>query len=315
MDKLKKIAVLLSSFNGESYIKPQIDSILNQVGVDLLLLIRDDGSTDSTRSILTEYAEKNMSLKVIEGENVGSTKSFMKLIEYANEHFSDYDYFSFADQDDLWLKNKLQKAIKKLEYLESNKPNMYCSNLKVVDYNLNFINFMRTAPIYTQNKAKSLVESFATGCTVVFNKATLKLVADYAPRNIILHDLWIFHTCMFLGNIVYDPNAYILYRQHQSNQIGAKSTIKARLRSKIKSLKSLSKQHFREEEAKTLLNTYKGLLLPKDISLLNILVNYRKVPIIKIKWLLGISEPFKQIRMTKIKDNWILKIRILIGHV
>ena len=110
------VQVLLSSYNGEKYIREQLDSILAQEGVNIQLLIRDDGSTDGTNSILTEYEQRCDNISVIYGINVGVIQSFFLLLEQAGS----YPYIALADQDDVWLKQKLKRAIEKIKKEENN---------------------------------------------------------------------------------------------------------------------------------------------------------------------------------------------------
>lgn len=114
---MRTVQVLLSSYNGENYIREQLDSILNQEGVEIQLLIRDDGSTDGTRSILAEYEQQWNNISVIYGMNVGVISSFFLLLEQAGE----YPYIAFADQDDVWLKQKLKRAVERIEQTVSRK--------------------------------------------------------------------------------------------------------------------------------------------------------------------------------------------------
>ena len=108
--KSRRILVLLSAYNGEKYISAQIESILHQkIEHQVDLLIRDDGSNDDTLNILQEYETKYPDrIKVVEGKNIGYIKSFFWLIQEANG----YDYYSLSDQDDVWLDNKLDIAVK-----------------------------------------------------------------------------------------------------------------------------------------------------------------------------------------------------------
>ena len=98
----------MSTYNGEKYIKTQLDSILAQDYEEIDLLIRDDGSTDSTREILSAYAKKYSSITWYSGKNIGVQKSFFDLILKAN---LERDYYAFADQDDKWLPGKISRAV------------------------------------------------------------------------------------------------------------------------------------------------------------------------------------------------------------
>ena len=105
-----KVMVLLSSYNGEKYIREQLDSILTQQGVEVTLLVRDDGSRDATPRILREYAERCKNVIVLPEENVGCVSSFRKLLTEAYNYIDRVDYFAFADQDDVWLPEKLKSG-------------------------------------------------------------------------------------------------------------------------------------------------------------------------------------------------------------
>lgn len=313
----KRIVILLSTYNGEQFIRQQLDSILNQAGVAPYLLVRDDGSEDATCHILREYAELHPNIKLYEEDNIGSTQSFMKLLAYAYETCPNDSYFAFSDQDDVWQEHKLAHAIAMLEQQpEDNRlPHLYCSNLSIVDYNLSFIRYMHKSQEAENDKAKSLVESFATGCTMVFNKDALRLACVAPPQKVILHDLLLFHICMFMGTVTYDSKSFILYRQHQRNQIGANATAANIARNKIKSLRTLRRQHFREEEAHLIHDYYALRLSDEDNALLRVLRKYRHSPITKGKWLLGWGKPYCDIKMSSCIANIILKIRILINRV
>lgn len=311
------IAVLMSTYNGEKYLREQLDSILTQKDVKISLLVRDDGSQDATCHILREYAFQGFNIKIYEEDNIGSTESFMKLLAYAYETYHDVDYFAFSDQDDIWQEHKLAHAIDVLVQQQEapSTPQLYCSNLRIVDSNLAMIGFMHKEQEAERNKAKSLVESFATGCTMVFNKEALRLACIAPSHEVILHDLLLFHICMFMGRVTYDSTALILYRQHQHNQIGANATASNFVRNKIKSIKTLRQQHFREEEAHLIHKYYSLLLSEEDKTLLRVLQEYRHSFLIKLKWLLGDGKPYCDIKMSSCFANIILKIRILMNRV
>lgn len=102
------VAVLMSTYNGEKYLIEQIDSILNQSYENIHLFIRDDGSTDDTRSILNQFMD-NPKVTVIMGtKNLGYKNSFLSLLKTIVNTYDEYQYFSFSDQDDIWMKEKFQ---------------------------------------------------------------------------------------------------------------------------------------------------------------------------------------------------------------
>ena len=108
---MEKILVMMSTYNGEKYIREQIDSILHQKDVKVDIVVRDDGSKDNTQNILKNYSSKYKNIKWSQGDNVGPCKSFLELLYSSGE----YEYYAFADQDDYWYPNKLKAATEKMK--------------------------------------------------------------------------------------------------------------------------------------------------------------------------------------------------------
>lgn len=211
---MEKVQVLLSTYNGEKYLKEQIESILKQEEVELSLLIRDDGSTDNTMQILTNLAEEHPNIQVYQGENLGPARSFMELVSRSG----DFSYYAFADQDDVWYPQKMIAAIRKLQEKE-NEPSLYLSALEIVDENLQTIEIKKVTGNFTLEGV--VIKNFATGCTQVFNKKMRDIISEYQPRYLIMHDSWITRVCYAIGgNVIIDENTYIQYRQHGNNVVG-----------------------------------------------------------------------------------------------
>ena len=158
----KKVAVLISTYNGEKYLKEQLDSILNQTYQNIEIVIRDDGSNDSTRDIIREYQQKYANIELKEGTNIGFIKSFFKLLELANA-----DYYAYCDQDDIWLENKIELAVNALNQADNTKPNMVFGNSDYYDENMNFIG--KGEEHKTFSFKNSLYECVAQGMTMTIN--------------------------------------------------------------------------------------------------------------------------------------------------
>lgn len=282
-----KVKVLMSTYNGQKYIREQLDSILNQEGVEVSLLIRDDGSQDGTIEILSEYVEKYPNIELIKGDNLGFAQSFMSLIYKANE-YSDFDYFAFSDQDDIWLPGKLLSAVKMLDNMNDSRMRLYFSNTMAVDENHNPLFKTHTQSTLRLDKAASLVRYFILGCTMVFDKNLVEFVSKHKPvYQVLMHDLWIHQTCAFFGEIVYDDEPRILYRQHSSNAAGVGFSKVKRISRLKKSLATYERRHFRELNAKNLLATYGDSLTVNDYELISVVANYRKDICKRIKLLLS----------------------------
>ncbi|WP_187380046.1 glycosyltransferase family 2 protein [Paenibacillus rubinfantis] len=218
------VQVLLSTYNGEKYLNEQLESILAQDVVDLGLLIRDDGSTDHTIDSLWKYYEKHPEkIKVIEGDNLGVTSSFFELIKESSD---DYDFFAFCDQDDVWERTKLSRAISLLNDESQEIPLLYCSSTSMVDESLKFLGSWPSSPRRPVNIYNSLVENIAVGCTIVMNRKAMQLVKSSLPPNIsnvTMHDWWSYLCVGAFGKVVFDNNSYILYRQHKNNVLGGQT--------------------------------------------------------------------------------------------
>ncbi len=296
---MKKVTVLMSTYNGEKYLKEQLDSILNQQGVDVSLLIRDDGSTDKTRDILEEYS-KNKKITWYFGDNLKPALSFMDLINKTKET----DYYALCDQDDVWLDNKLIKAINKLEQYPNTQPNLYYGLPIIVDKKLNTIHGIDDKRNKMMTFESSMISSNAIGCTMVFNYELLKLVRSKNPDYIIMHDAWIHKVCLlFNGNIIWDPNVAMLYRQHDNNVIGAH-------KSKIRLFKTIffDKSCKRSNTIKSLYKCYKHEIDEDKKTILELVVNYKKSFFKKNQLLFC-----KKIKTDSILKNMMFKISVLFG--
>lgn len=203
----KKVVVLLSTYNGEKYIKEQIDSILSQTYPNIKIIVRDDGSKDETISILKQY-EKNHQIELHLGENKGFIDSFIELL-----NMEEADYYSFADQDDIWKKEKIQRAIEQLELQDFNKPQLYCSNYEICDENGNFVAKHKSAK--NISFANSLVECIAPGMTMVINHKARQLLLAKNMHLCYYHDWWMYLVCISMGNVIYDEFESVLYRRHK----------------------------------------------------------------------------------------------------
>jgi glycosyltransferase involved in cell wall biosynthesis len=220
------IDIVMSTYNGEKYIREQIESILNQSYTNWRLLIRDDGSSDRTLEIIEEYAKKlNGKVYFINDsdKHLGAAMSFFKLLNYSTA-----DYIMFCDQDDVWLPNKIEITLKKMRDLEKlypDKPILVHSNLKVADVGLNTINesFWKYQKLNPNFKRLNnlLIQNNVTGCTVMMNKK-LKDLLKSVPDNAIMHDWWFALVTSAFGVIDYIDKPLILYRQHGANDTGAK---------------------------------------------------------------------------------------------
>lgn len=224
---MSKIIIIMCTYNGEKYIREQIDSILHNTYQDFTLIICDDASTDGTCDIINEYQEQypeRIKLR-LNKKNAGVIHNFLSpLLEEKAE------YYMFCDQDDVWLPDKIEvtlQLMKKMEKeCESVIPITVFSDAKVVDEQLSMQSpsFHRTGKLDVNkvDLAHILMENKLIGCTMMFNQAVAKKVRQI-PGNARMHDWWIALITASFGKIVYLDQATLLYRQHEKNVIGNQS--------------------------------------------------------------------------------------------
>lgn len=227
---MAKVVVVMSTYNGETYLKEQIESILGQQGCQVVLFVRDDGSEEAQRTLLRKY-EREGKLRLICGENLKPAKSFLEAVRLAE----DGDFYAFADQDDVWLPGKLAAAVKQLEILDNTRPNGYFCNLTAVDQNKNILASRLLPEQAVTDYRQILVRSpHIFGCTVVFNRALRDVIAHRPlPETVYMHDLWVALIASSMGMLVYDSEPYILYRQHGSNCVGATLSAKEKWKKRL----------------------------------------------------------------------------------
>ena len=220
---MKKVDILLATYNGEKYLSEQIESILNQTYKEFQLLISDDGSSDKTREIIEKYSKKDKRVKIFfQKENLGIVGNFEFLLKKVEN-----PYFMFSDQDDIWDLNKIKKSINKIE---QSKADLIYTDLEVVDSNLNttYNSYWKLKNIYNKVKKYNNFESlylnnFVTGCTILAKKEIILEVLPL-PKNskYVLHDYWLPLIISQKGKIDYIEEPLIKYRQHKNNKVGSK---------------------------------------------------------------------------------------------
>lgn len=241
------VAVLMSTYNGEKYIQQQIESLLMQQDIALQIYIRDDGSTDSTKSILQQYAKKE-NIRVFYGENLGPTKSFWELI---TNNSIQADFYALADQDDYWFPEKLKVACEKLEMADGEK-GLYFSNMILTDGELKEIGFKDMTP--RLNVAAALVTNRAYGCTIVINNLLREYIMGLDITYVPEHDTKIYQIAVAVkANIVFDKESYIYYRQHEYNVVGARESFVKRNKKRIVNT-LIKRKHIRRSAARALLS-------------------------------------------------------------
>ena len=277
---MDKVVVLMSTYNGARYLREQVNSVLSQKDVKVQLIVRDDGSTDETISILDEFIRCADNIRYIKGGNIGPCSSFLELLKISDTA----EYYAFCDQDDVWEEEKLKTAINRLKTFPTQRPALYCSNLKVVDENLNYCFLCHKKAFDVSNRYLALVEFPGVGCTEVFNKAARDFVVNNPVGNCLMHDSLLFLICNFMGNVFWDYDSHILYRQHSNNVIGTSTNKLEKLKGMVRRFNN-HKYQPRLENARMLINNYSAFLEKDDFLKINAVACYKDSIINRIKLL------------------------------
>jgi len=265
------IDILLATYNGEAFLKKQIDSLLAQEFEDWRLLVRDDGSSDRTAVILQTY-QKSMGerLTILPAcrVNLGPRDSFSSLLQHA-----DADYIMLCDQDDVWLPGKIEATLEKMHALEAqygkDRPLLVHSDFKVVDENLHLLadsgwRYQKTDPRHGAFLNRLLVQNVATGCTVMLNRP-LRDLALPVPPGVIMHDWWLALVAGAFGKTGFVAEPLLLYRQHRLNAVGAKSWEMGRFLKQLCSPEEFRHAFLRtQQQAGAFLDRYHDRLSPED---------------------------------------------------
>jgi glycosyltransferase involved in cell wall biosynthesis len=220
------VDVLLATYNGERYLRAQVDSLLAQSCGSFRILARDDGSTDRTTEILQEY-ERNCPERFIvidDGPPTGSAKyNFGILLRHSTA-----SYIAFCDQDDFWFPHKLERTLHRLLSVEAQRgaavPALVFTNLWLADGDLKsagitFWEEQIIKPEYCRSLARLLRQNVVTGCTMMINRALAGLVRSI-PSSVYMHDWWFALIASTLGSIDYIDEPMMLYRVHGNNACG-----------------------------------------------------------------------------------------------
>lgn len=209
-----KISVAMATYNGERFLKEQIDSVLSQLKSNDELIISDDGSTDDTINIISSYLSDSR-VHFFRNPNKGIIKNFEHAISKTNN-----EIIFLCDQDDIWLPNKISLMSKEFK---NSGIGMVVSDAKFVDTNLKELNNTQSSDV---NWRKGLLRNFTkntyVGCCMAFNRNLKEIILPF-PDNIPMHDVWIGMLAELNGiNISYIQKELMLHRRHNDTATGNK---------------------------------------------------------------------------------------------
>ena len=257
------ITVLMALYQGAEFLQPQLDSIAAQ-DVDWRLIVADDGSTDAGPRLVRDFAAAHPGrVTLVDGPRQGAAANFRSLLAAAGEA----RLVALADQDDVWLPDKLARAVSGLSGHDG--PALYCSRVTICDADLRPLADSRRPP-RPPSFRHALVQNLAQGNTVVLNRRAMDLVqqADPLTPPVVMHDWWLYQLVTGAGGaVIFDPWPSVLYRQHADNVVGANDALRARAGSFAR---MLSGRH-RDWSAQTLaaLTPVRRLLTPQNRAVLD----------------------------------------------
>ncbi len=229
--KLKpQVAILMCTYNGEEFIREQLDSIEAQDYKNWTLYVNDDGSRDKTLDILKTYQKKwgVKKLYIRKGPKKGFCQNFLQII---NDPKINADLYFLCDQDDIWMPHKLSHTSKKISKLDPLKPALYCARTTYVSSDAKKILGQSELFLKPPSFQNAIVQSIAGGNTMAFNNPLKTKVQKYPKAEVVSHDWWLYIVNeLSEGKTLYDTESTIFYRQHSKSLIGANTGFIAKLR-------------------------------------------------------------------------------------
>ena len=225
--KKRKVAIILGFYDGYEFIRKQLQSIFEQTHQNFIIFVTDDNSKDkfSLEKLNINERNKNKIRVGLRNKNIGYAQNFLNALVSID---GDFDYYAFSDQDDIWHREKLEKAINSLEGYPDNQANLYGSRTELIgeseEIKLGKSIEFKKSPSF-QN---ALTQNIFGGNTMVFNRNAFDLIcSSNINQKIIAHDWWCYQIISGAGgNIFYDKNIYLKYRQHNNNLIGSNVSLK-----------------------------------------------------------------------------------------
>lgn len=301
-----KIAIFMSTFNGEKYLDKQLNSIYNQkVNGEIIIYIRDDGSTDNTISIIRTWAMK-MNIILYQGENLGPAKSFWRLFT-TKEIMA--DYYAFCDQDDIWDPEKLQKGITVLQTAKGES--LWCSNCRIIDQNDNVVSDRMNDVIPDFSIISQFVCGTTQGCAMLLNDKLRSCLLEKNISSVPMHDFTIITYAIAIGKIFYDNNPTFGYRIHNENVIANEGkTFIGHMSSSINRWFSNKHRNELSSFAENFLKDNMSYLDKKTINYLNNLFRSRKSIVCRFKIIFN-----PETKSLNKRAEWSFKIRVALGII
>ena len=286
-----RVAILMCTKDGAAFLGEQLASIAAQTHGNWSLIVSDDRSADTTREIIKRFAAgSTQSITVRNGPGQGVCANFLSL---ATDPSIQADYFAFSDQDDVWYKDKLERALTWLGTVPGDVPAVYCGRTELV---ANDGRSFGLSPLFTRPIAfrNAIVQSLGGGNTMVFNAAAKRLLETTGRLDVVLHDWWMYQLVSAVGGAIrYDAQPMLKYRQHPDNLIGSNRGWGARL----VRLRMIVQGRFRDWNAKNIAALQRlpaQMIKPENAAVLSLFAKARTAPFFKRLYYLKQSGIYRQ---------------------
>lgn len=253
----QSVLIIMATYNGGKYLRQQIESIINQTHKNWTLLVRDDGSNDETKQVLSDYEKRELRIKVYHNtmDKHGAYLNFWTLIHEARAYYSDYEYYFFSDQDDIWEKDKIEVMITEAKQHDISKPLLLYGDMRVIDQNDKVI-YESINDVMGIGKMRGysllFTHGFLWGCDICVNNAlftTMPLLPlEHRHIDIMSHDNYMGKFALLEGEIKYINKVMINHRRHGGNttdKYEMKLNVCKVIKRAVTGLKSLSIVHAR----------------------------------------------------------------------
>jgi glycosyltransferase involved in cell wall biosynthesis len=269
------VSIAMCTYNGERFLQPQLDSLLEQDYPHLEIIISDDASTDSTRTILQEYAKKHAQIQLILNEqNAGLTRNFERAISKCSG-----DFIALCDQDDIWFSNKISTLVHQI-----GKASLIYTPVQMIDedggtIDQDFFKRRKIQPIHGKCNKALVFDNCILGHTTLFKRELVKSILPF-PDGIPAHDQWISFVAATNGEIQFYDQVLSVYRMHQDNAAlknrEQKNSRKGMLSRKLRRLKTIRKNYQKQQSFLDLLAAHKLLSADDQRLFIEIAETYRR---------------------------------------
>jgi len=221
-----KVLIAISTYNGAKWMEKQLDSIFSQIGIEIQVIVRDDGSSDGTEQVIANHPNREL-ITLYRGHNLGPSASFFQLM-LLSRGFK-FDYLGFSDQDDIWLPEKMIEGIK---FLSVANAKVYASKRdSFVVQNEKIKIFKKSSNKIVPSLMNSFFENVFHGSTLILTKEYVEVLNAIIPLGMeVEYDNWIYSISCYHKVAAFDQRSFVLHRLHESNV----STYKKNLLLKLK---------------------------------------------------------------------------------